>query len=309
MDINCFVKRRKALKLSQCKLSSGICTQATLSKFESNGHVPSLSILNRLCARMGMTVDDLYQNQCEIVDSISTRLDRIEKHLMTENYQQALRDLGTIGEDQIESLPAKSQFYYLRGLINTLINGKSADINFDFSLIFNELDASQKTIFTYLAFLGSGIMYHRQGEIKRAAFYFDKVNHYLSECEKQIDQMHDGQYYLRVLMMIYYIAEFNASQGDFRASNRLIDKGVAMCSEQHVTYYLPRLKFLATQNAITLRRPTEEVQSLMSETLAFAKINQNQVIEVKLAALKRRLEQPRHTQVKVQMKRQLRSEY
>ncbi len=50
MDINHFVRRRKALKLSQCRLCDGICTQATLSKFESNGHVPSLTILNQLCA-------------------------------------------------------------------------------------------------------------------------------------------------------------------------------------------------------------------------------------------------------------------
>lgn len=292
MDINHFVRRRKALKLSQCRLCDGICTQATLSKFESNGHVPSLAILNQLCARMGIKVDDLYGEQTSATTDVELTLNHIEKKLMTQNYRQAVADLAQIDETQIESLPAKSQFYALRGLVNTLINASADDISFDFAMIFNELDASQKTIFTYLAFLGSGIMYDRRHETKRAGFYFQKVRHYLSDDRIHHDESCGNQYDLRILMMINFTAEFYANQGDYKTSNRLIDAGVQLCSEQHVTYYLPCLKFLATQNAIVLHRPTNEIQSLMSETLAFAKINRNQVIEVKLAALKRRLEQP-----------------
>lgn len=300
MDINCFVQRRKALKMSQCALSHGICTQATLSKFENNGHVPSLTILNQLCAKMGITVDDLYRDQSDTVTSLGVKLDQIEKDLMTENYRQALSDLNTISEDQIKSVPGKSQFYYLTGIIHTLINADPEDINFDFSLIFNELDPGQKTIFTYLAFLGTGIMYDRRHEEKRARFYFGKVVDYLCDCRGARDQQHDNQYYLRVLMMLYFCAEFYASQCDFRTSEQLIDDGVRLCSEQHITYYLPNLKFLAAKNAVTLRRPTEEIQALMSETLAFAKINQNQVVEVKLAALKRQLERPERTHANIE---------
>ena len=40
MDISVFVSRRNELKISQVKLCDGICTQATLSKFENNSRVP-----------------------------------------------------------------------------------------------------------------------------------------------------------------------------------------------------------------------------------------------------------------------------
>lgn len=50
METQVFVQRRKALKISQVKLCQGICTQATLSKFESNRRVPALSILSKLCS-------------------------------------------------------------------------------------------------------------------------------------------------------------------------------------------------------------------------------------------------------------------
>ncbi|WP_089109708.1 helix-turn-helix domain-containing protein [Secundilactobacillus mixtipabuli] len=287
MNVTCFIKRRKALKMSQCKLCDGICTQATLSKFESNTHVPSLTILTQLCARLGMTVEELYQAEESTVTQLSGALDDIEKRLMMEDYCQAFQELAVIDPDQIQSVVAQMQFYYLRGLMTALTNGHVIDVSYDLSLIFNVLDPKQKTIFTSLGFLGMAEMYSRNHQPKRAQAYFNKVKQFLSQLP---DEQQNEQYYLRVLMMVYYTAEFEMTQQHYADSERLINIGVGLCSEQHVTFYLPDLKFLATQCAIALHRPTLTVQGLMSETLAFAKINQNEVVEVKLAALKRQLE-------------------
>lgn len=86
MDINIFIERRKALKISQVKLCEGICTQSTLSKFENNGRIPSLSILNKLCGRLGLSVDDLYKNTTASTTHMRTVLDRIESKLMMKDY-------------------------------------------------------------------------------------------------------------------------------------------------------------------------------------------------------------------------------
>lgn len=174
--------------------------------------------------------------------------------------------------------------------MTALTNGNVLDISYDLSLIFNVLDVDQKTVFTPLSFLGLGEMYARNHQPQRAQSYFDKVNDYLSKLP--VEQQ-DEQYYLRVLMMVYYTAEFEMTRNHYADSQRLIKAGVGLCSNQHVTFYLPDLKFLATQCAIALHQPTQKVQGLMSETLAFAKINQNEVVEVKLAALKRQLEKGR----------------
>lgn len=56
IDIKKFIQIRKAQKLSQTDLCHGICTQSTLSKFENNGQVPSLKILNQLCDRLHIEV-------------------------------------------------------------------------------------------------------------------------------------------------------------------------------------------------------------------------------------------------------------
>lgn len=59
ININKFISIRKKLGLSQTELCNGICTQSTLSKFENNGHIPSLKILNSLCDRMNINVADI----------------------------------------------------------------------------------------------------------------------------------------------------------------------------------------------------------------------------------------------------------
>lgn len=59
ININKFISIRKKLGLSQTELCNGICTQSTLSKFENNGRIPSLKILNSLCDRLNINVADI----------------------------------------------------------------------------------------------------------------------------------------------------------------------------------------------------------------------------------------------------------
>ncbi|AKP64375.1 hypothetical protein FC99_GL000603 [Levilactobacillus koreensis JCM 16448] len=289
MDIKKFVAQRKALRLSQVKLSAGICTQATLSKFERQGRVPSLAILEQLCARLGLTVDDLNETQATSVTKMRDRLDKIEKQLMMEDYRAVLQSLDEIDETKINAIPLKMQFYYLRGMLNSLINKGPDDVLFDFSRILNGFDEKHETIFTQLAYVGSGVMYGRREQPEKAKFYFTKTHRYVRQALAD-SRAAAGNDYLRLLTLLFYTAEFYALSGDFATSNDLINAGVLLCSDKHVTYYLPRLKFLAAENAITQHQDADAIQRLMNEALAFARINHNEVVEVKVAALRSRYE-------------------
>lgn len=285
-----FINRRKALKLSQVKLCKGICTQATLSKFENNNRIPSLTILSQLCARLGITVDELYQDQEETTSRLTRELDQLERRLMTEDYQYVLGGLAKLHEDQIESIPLRMQFYYLRGIVNTLVNRQPDQILFDFSRILNDLDERHQTILTQLAFLGSGILYARRHELAQATFYFEKVRHYLAALNVSEVTVQENNYHLRVLTLIYYTAAFYAENADYKLSNQLVTLVLKICSQQHVTYYLPRLKFLAAQNAVAEHRSQDLINQLLDEALAFARLNRNAVIEGKIATLRQQLQ-------------------
>ncbi|KRK49171.1 helix-turn-helix domain-containing protein [Secundilactobacillus kimchicus] len=288
MDIKKFVDRRKALRLSQVKLSDGICTQATLSKFERNGHVPSLTILDQLCSRLGLTVDELNQVATTSVTHIREQLDAIERELMMENYQQVLAALNKIEATEIDAIPLQMQFYYLRGILRSLINREPDEVLFDFSRILNELDENHETIFTQLAYVGSGVMYSRRNQLDRAEFYFKKTRKFVRATLAANASPQKGNTYLRLLTILFYTAQYDAAKKDYSSSNQLITDGIALCSEKHVTYYLPRLKLLAAQNAIESGAQAERVTQLMNEALAFARINQNEVVELQVAALRKR---------------------
>lgn len=288
MDINVFVSRRKELKLSQVKLCRGICTQATLSKFESNAQIPSLTILDKLCTRLGMTVDDLYRGQEEKSSRLKKTLNAIENQLMTEDYRRVLKGLAKVDISSMDPLPQQMQYYYLRGIVNALINESPVKVLFDFSLILNDLDEKHHSIFSQLAFVGSGILYMRIQQNEQASFYFEKVLTYIHDVNLNEDEWEGDNQSLRILTLIYYTAEYYALIGNYKLSNQLINDGLELCSDHHVTYYLPRLKFLTAENSVKQHRPGKLVAQLMDEALAFARINRNQVVEVKVAALKRR---------------------
>lgn len=292
MDVNVFVEKRKELKISQVKLCKGICTQSTLSKFESNGRVPSLAILNKLCARLGLTVDDLYQNSLSPAAQLRENLDNAERELMVENYRTVVNIFDEIKLDQTEDISLKMQYYYLHGLLNALIGRDSSDILFDFSQILDNLDENHQTIFAQLAYTGSGVMYERMQKNVKADFYFDKVYKYIEtyrQDRSSLDES-DDNFFIKILTIVFFTSEYLSSRKKYQKSDDLIKFGTQVCSDYHVTYHLPRLKLLAAENAIDENKPSTKVYQLMNEAVAFARINNNQVIEVRVAALKKQYE-------------------
>ena len=82
MDIQVFIRRRKEKGLSQIELSHGICTQATLSRFENHGQIPSMKILSQLCARLQLDVGDLFASVNTKEVATNKLLDKIERNLI-----------------------------------------------------------------------------------------------------------------------------------------------------------------------------------------------------------------------------------
>lgn len=294
MDINIFIERRKSLKISQVKLCEGICTQSTLSKFENNGRVPSLSILNKLCERLGLSVDDLYKDSLESTSHMRSILDRIESELMMESYPKVAKSLAEINVSEINNNTLKMQFYYQAGLFTTLTNGKLEEAVYSFSQILDNLDEKHQTIYTYLSYIGLGVHYSRINQNDKAKFFFSKVLDYINLHKDETFPKKGINIYLRILTIVFFTAEFYIKAADYETGSELIGLGIKLCSEQHITYYLPRLKFLEAKIAIGQDKPEEVVDGLLTESLAFAKINHNEVVQLRINALRKEYEEQKN---------------
>ncbi|WP_141744732.1 helix-turn-helix domain-containing protein, partial [Enterococcus sp. HMSC056C08] len=96
MNIEKFITARKAANLSQKEVSEGICTQATLSKFENNGQVPSLKILIKLCNRINLPLVELFSSMNVINTQLDEQLEKAEFSLITSEYEQLTQILAAI---------------------------------------------------------------------------------------------------------------------------------------------------------------------------------------------------------------------
>lgn len=206
---------------------------------------------------------------------------------MIENFPQVSAGLNKLKIDQIMANKEKMRYFYLEGFNYVLTNQESSEILFSFTQILDELDERHQTIYSYLAYLGLGIYYTRHDSMERASFFFTKVTNYLKTLVNQMEDTGPHEDDLRILAITYYLAEYQALIGKLKESNHLIHQGVSICARKHVTYFLPRLKVLETQNALDQGGDPQEIANLLNDALAFARLNRNNVVQVQVAALKK----------------------
>ncbi|WP_314354325.1 helix-turn-helix domain-containing protein [uncultured Granulicatella sp.] len=268
MDIQVFIRRRKEKGLSQIELSHGICTQATLSRFENHGQIPSMKILSQLCARLQLDVGDLFASVNTKEVATNKLLDKIEESIVTMDYELSEKLIGTIQKDQLND-EQKIHLLYLRGFTQVLQGKKMEDDLFYFNKILAEQYENQDT-YLHLAYAGLGLVYQKQNDIEKAEYFFTKA---IQEVEKhQLEKMEDVW---RVLMVLYHSAMFFNKNNNYKKSNELLKKGIELCSQFHITYYLSRLYYQLAMNSLESNADKEEVKLYLNDAAAFARINSN----------------------------------
>ena len=268
MDIQVFIRRRKEKGLSQIELSHGICTQATLSRFENHGQIPSMKILSQLCARLQLDVGDLFASVNTKEVAINKLLDKIEESIVTMDYELAEKLIGSIQKEQLTD-EQKIHLLYLKGFTQVLQGKKVEDDLFYFNKILAEQNENQDT-YLHLAYAGLGLVYQKQEDIEKAEYFFIKA---IQEIEKhQLEKMEDVW---RVLMVLYHSAMFFTKNNNYKKSNDLLTKGIELCSQYHITYYLARLYYQLAMNSLGNNSNVEEVKVYLNDAAAFARINSN----------------------------------
>ncbi len=284
MDIQHFIDTRKALGLSQKELSEGICTQATLSRFENNGQIPTVKILVQLCDRLNISLGELFPEVSVKEDEMNRKLHEAEFNLILQEYQASEKILSVIDQNQLVDQTQSWCFDYLKGYLIALQKGSTADAVFYFNRIIAEIPKNQVEILGLLAYTGMGMVYENIDEIEKAEYFFNKA---MSEVYQiPIKETRDVW---RTLNILYYCGTFYANVNDYQTSDALLKHGVEICSNNHVTYYLARLTFRLAKNALAQKKAPQEIVELYYDTKAYAKINRN-IIELRgLEAFKEKL--------------------
>ena len=282
MNIERFILARKTSGLSQNELAEGICTQATLSRFENNGHVPNLKILIQLCNRLNLPLGELFPKVGVKHSETIEKMNQAEFFLITSEFDQAADLLQTIVGKEVDDNSLIMRYHYLRGFVMIFKNQPVMDILFLFDQILLEETTDNLSIFRLLAYTGTGMVYAREGDRQKAEFYFNKVQEKIYSYPTQ--EMSDTW---RVLNIVFQCGVFYAEINELEISNALLEYAVSICSDNHVTYYLARAAIQLAKNAIIQNEPKESILERIYDARAYSKINKNTVALKELALMEK----------------------
>lgn len=284
MNIDRFIASRKELGLSQSELAEGICTQATLSRFENNGQVPNLKIVLKLCQKLNLPLSDLFPKVGFKYTETISKLNEIEFLLITCEYEKAQSLLAQVSVKEVDSPEICLRYLYLKGFLMALQKEKDTDVLFVFDQILLDNDLKETDIYRLLAYTGVGLVYMENNELDKAEYYFNKVleqiYHYSIETTEDI---------WRVLHIVFQCGVFYSEINELEVSDALLEYAVLICSDNHVTYYLARAYFQLVLNSIKEDLATEIVLERLYDARAFAKINHNDKLLDSIAALEMQL--------------------
>ncbi|KRK88333.1 helix-turn-helix domain-containing protein [Lentilactobacillus sunkii] len=270
MDIEKFIKRRKELGYSQSELAKGICTQATISKFENNGKMISTKILTQLCQRLGLSLSDIFPSQSDKDSAVRDELQRAEFDLITTEYDEALDILSSLDIKSIDDKQIQMEYLFIRGYALALSNRSSEDAIFCFDQILNGYDESHTTVYSPLAYVGMGISYQQAGNFDKAEFYFSKMPKRLKTISNT-----DVDSVWKSLTMLFYTGNFYSAQNEMDTSNMLLQSLINLSSDRHVTFYVARAQYHLAENEYSVNGKTDRFVELINDATAFARFNKN----------------------------------
>lgn len=280
MNVEAFVDARKAKGMSQNELAEGICTQATLSRFENNAQAPSLKILLKLCNRLNLSIGDIFPKVGVKDTEVVEAMNQVEFYFITSEYQKAQKILDDIKVEKETDLDLYLRFLYLKGFLMIFNDEPVTDILFIFDQILLEEEIKEGNIFSLLAFTGIGMTYSREKDYEKAEYYFSKVIEKIYYCPTST--VEDTW---RVLNIVFHSGVFYADINELEASNALLEYAITICSENHLTYYLARAAFQLALNSVEEKQSDDIILERLYDARAYAKINQNHVLLKKIADL------------------------
>lgn len=285
MNIDKFIATRKAMGFSQQELCDGVCTQATLSRLESNGQVPTIKILIQLCRRLHLSLDDLFPKFGVPESQLNQQLDATEFKLVTSEYREAQALLEKINGSDLTDERQRWRYLYLRGYLSTLLDHPITDSIFDFNQILMAKSQSP-LIYNLLAYTGCGIAYARHDQLDKAEFYFNKVFDQIYQCT--IETTKDVW---RVLNIVYNTGRFYSQSGhNYEIGNELLNYALTICANNHVTYYVAKVEYQLALNGLALKADPAEIIEHIHDSRAFARINRNHIMLAQLDQLQARLD-------------------
>lgn len=110
---------RKNRKLTQKMLSEDICSQSVLSRIENNEELPNVVVMQQICQRLGVTMDQIMQFKSEEVRLITQIFEKIADYFRHKEYKKIMTYMqDTQIEERLHLDTDWQRYYYYLGVVN-----------------------------------------------------------------------------------------------------------------------------------------------------------------------------------------------
>lgn len=255
---------RKLKGLSQAELAKGICTQATISLIEKRNKVPSMNILVRLVARLGVAMGDIV---VENRDKTQQILSAVEKLIRHSEFETAKQTLSKLNVDKLKSSDEIKHFYYFSGMIELFAEKQPDEAIYYFGRVLNPLATRERDLLAIMATLGLGLAYAEKGEQERARVYIDQALSLLKGMP-----LKEAKYLDVELTIYWHTARIYYELGEYQQVLKHVGAGIEVAVSHDSLFLLD--KFYALRAQAMEQLGDQEAKATYAIAQALARVNQ-----------------------------------
>lgn len=251
---------RKNRKLTQKMLSEDICSQSVLSRIENDEELPNVVVMQQICARLGVTIDQIMQFKTEDVHCLAYSFEKMANYFRHKKYQKLLTYLEENKVEQHLYLDTDWQrYYYYLGSCALFLHAdyEKAVANLQKGLAFTykaeKLNVSDAEI-QIISCLGS--TYGYLGKIEEAEHYLSLSIHYFN-------QLPNERVNAELTKIFYNYAYFLWCYYEERDAEIYINQGISWARKKNSYYYLSELFELKYQVLLRHQRLKEAEKYLL----------------------------------------------
>ncbi|MBP2099309.1 helix-turn-helix transcriptional regulator [Enterococcus rivorum] len=235
---------RKTRKLTQKMLSEDICSQSVLSRIENNEELPNVVVMQQICKRLGVTMDQIMQSKSDEVRQVTTIFFKMANFLRHKEYEKLYSCIvDTHIEDQIYLETDWQRYYYYLGTCEYFLYGNYdkaiLDLKKGLSYTFQ---ADKMNISDYEVQLMSciGSTYSNIGQIEEAEKYLKSSIHYFNKLPNE-------RVNVELTKIFYNYSKFLLEQGRNEEAQIHVTQGISWAQQKTSYYYLSELFSLQSE--------------------------------------------------------------
>ncbi|MBL1227414.1 helix-turn-helix domain-containing protein [Enterococcus sp. BWR-S5] len=229
---------RKKRKLTQKMLSEDICSQSVLSRIENNEELPNVVVMQQICQRLGVTMDQIMHFRSEEVQMLMQTFEKIADYFRHKEYEKILLFIEAIKLEDRIYLDSDWQryFYYLGSCEFYLYNNyEKAIINLRKGLSYTyQTNKTNLSDFEIQIISCIGITYGLMGKREEAEKYLKLSIHYFHDLPNE-------RINAELTKIFFNYAYFLIQEKRLQEALIYIDQGISWARKKNSYYYLEEL--------------------------------------------------------------------